>query len=137
MSEGAQPRQGKEERVVIRMSTVTRALRLTAFAGALAAVAATPASAQRVGVPLPGITPPADLPNVPVPAPGQPVPTVADDAMSLPDILDRRGNHQAAPVKALDGAFLNDPAYDPVISPDSRTNRYIAFTSTSTNIVGG
>ena len=119
------------------MSNVTRALRMTAFAGALAALAAAPASAQRVGVPNPNVTPPANLPNIPVPIPGAPTPTVADDAMAMPDLLDRRGNHQADAVKTSSGNFLNDPAFEPVISPDGRTNRYLAFTSTSTNIVNG
>lgn len=124
------------------MSSVSRVLRMTALAGAFAALAAAPASAQR-GVPVseapvaPVVVPDPNVPNIPAPLPGADTPTIADDVMALPDLLDRRGNHQAPPIKTIDGAFLNDPAFEPVISPDSRTNRYLAFTSTSTNLVAG
>jgi hypothetical protein len=124
------------------MSNFSRVTRVAAMAAVVAAsLAAAPASAQRLPIPdvpdLPVPTPGPTLPTIPVPLPGQPVVGLPDDLTHLPDIFGDTGNHQGKLIATPAGAPPNDPVFDPTISPDGRINRYVAYTSTATNIVGG
>ena len=124
------------------MRNIGRAARLTAILAALASSSlVAPAIAQRVPVPTPDpdVTAPGPtVPNVPVPKPGDTGVTLPSDVSQKPDVLGRRGNHQATMVaKSSNGDFPNQPVFDPTISGDGRLNRYVAFSSAATNIVRG
>jgi hypothetical protein len=125
------------------MGRIGHALRVTAIAALTTGVLAAPAVAQRLPIPDPTVptvpevgTP--KIPDVPLPKPGATGLTLPTDITDLPDILGRRGNHQGKMVaKSSGGDYPNQPVYDPTISGDGRINRYVAFSSAATNLVGG
>jgi hypothetical protein len=119
------------------MRDINRALRVAVIAASAATtLIAAPAVAQR-GLPAPQPTAPANLPNIPVPEPGQPHVALADDISQMPDLLGRTGHHQGKMFTGINGAPLNDPVFEPTISGDGRINRYIAYSSAATNVVPG
>jgi hypothetical protein len=127
------------------MRNISRAVRVAAIAAtAASSFMVAPALAQRLPVPpspLPGPTLPAPdlppVPNVPLPIPGQPTVGLPDDISQLPDLLRETGNHQGTMITGYAGQAPNDPIFEPTISPDGRINRYVAYSSSATNIVAG
>ena len=77
------------------------------------------------------------MPSIPLPLPGQETPALPGDLSQLEDILGETGNHQGELITGNGGAVPNNPIYEPTISSDGRINRYVAYTSTATNIVNG